>query len=115
MHETSLVESLLQQVAQLQRAHGGAPVEAVHVEIGPLAGVEPLLVQSAFAQLAVRHAIPDARLEVAQTPLVARCSCCGEFEVVGFRFRCPQCGSAEVPVVRGDAFRLMSITLREEN
>ena len=107
MHEVSLVRSLLEQVDRIVTLQGGRAAVEVRVEIGPLSGVEPLLVKEAFAQLA-----GDATLIIDEVPLSARCqSCHTEFEVESFRFVCPQCGSRETSVVRGDAFRLMSVTV----
>ncbi len=105
MHEVSLVRSLLEQVDGIVTSQGGRAAVEVRVEIGPLSGVEPLLVKAAFAQLN-----GDATLIIDEVPLTARCqSCHTEFELESFRFVCPDCDSRETSVVRGDAFRLMSV------
>ena len=107
MHEVSLVRSLLEQVSRIVAEQGGRAAVEVRVEIGPLSGVEPLLVKAAFAQLA-----SDSTLIIDEVPLTARCqSCHTEFELEHFRFVCPHCDSRETNVVRGDAFRLMSVTV----
>ncbi len=113
MHEASLVRSLLNQVTDLARQHGGGSVTEIRVEIGPLAGVEPLLVRSAFEQLVCGTELDDATLVIDEVPLVARCETCGEFAVDGFRFRCPGCDASRVTVVRGDEFRIASFTFAE--
>ena len=59
MHEASLVESLLEQVQTLVSEHGGGDVEVVEVEIGPLSGVEPELVDLAFQRLASGYGFPS--------------------------------------------------------
>lgn len=107
MHEVSLVRSLLEQVDRIVTSQGGRAAVEVRVEIGPLSGVEPLLVKEAFAQLA-----GDGTLIIDEVPLIARChSCHVEFELESFRFVCPHCDNRETSVVRGDAFRLMSVTV----
>lgn len=107
MHEVSLVRSLLEQVDRIVTSQGGRAAVEVRVEIGPLSGVEPLLVKEAFVQLA-----GNGTLIIDEVPLTARCdSCHTEFEVESFRFVCPRCDSRETCVVRGDAFRLMSVTV----
>jgi hydrogenase nickel incorporation protein HypA/HybF len=114
VHEFSLVRSLLSQVRALVREHGGAEAEEVRVEIGPLAGVEPLLVESAFSQLVESSEMPHARVVIDQVPLEGLCTGChAAFEIERFRFVCPQCGSGQVRVTRGDEFRLMSVTIRD--
>lgn len=107
MHEFSLVRSLLEQVDRIVIEQGGRAAVEVRVEIGPLSGVEPLLVKEAFTQLAGK-----TTLIVDEVALAARCdSCQVEFELDTFRFVCPRCGNRETSVVRGDAFRLMSVTV----
>ena len=114
MHEFSLVRSLLEQVDGIVVSnHGRAAVE-VHVEIGPLSGVEPLLVKSAFQQLAAGSRHHEATLVIDEVPLTARCqSCHTEFELPDFHFVCPACGSRDTTVIRGDEFRLLSVTIDE--
>ncbi len=107
MHEFSLVRSLLEQVDRIVVEQGGHAAVEVRVEIGPLSGVEPLLVKEAFTQLAGK-----TTLIVDEVSLAARCdSCHVEFELDAFHFVCPHCGNRETRVVRGDAFRLMSVTV----
>jgi hydrogenase nickel incorporation protein HypA/HybF len=109
MHEASLVKALLEQVDRLVSEHDAAAIEEVRVRIGPLSGVEPLLVTAAFERLAPAGAI----LVVDEVPLTARCRDCDElFELTQFRFRCPQCESTDVDVIEGDVFMLESITIR---
>lgn len=114
MHEASLVRTLLNKVAALLAEHGGGSVEQIQVELGPLSGVEPLLIQSAFEQLAPGHAMTEARLIINEIPLEAKCRRCGTlFEIECFKFRCTTCESFDVHVVRGDEFRLLNVTIRQ--
>jgi hydrogenase nickel incorporation protein HypA/HybF len=114
MHEVSLVRQLLNQVAAVAAEHGGAQVEEFLIEIGPLSGVEPLLVRSAYEQLTAGSADPPAKLLIDEVPLEGVCDCCNRpFVVDRFRFICPQCGSSQVRVVRGDECRLVSVTIHE--
>ena len=48
MHEYSIVASLVERVEQIVAAHPGAIVRKVHVRIGDYAGVERVLLQTAF-------------------------------------------------------------------
>ncbi|MDB5339354.1 MAG: hydrogenase nickel incorporation protein [Planctomycetaceae bacterium] len=114
MHEASLVRTLLDKVATLLKEHQGEAVEEVCIELGPLSGVEPLLVQSAFEMLAPQYSLSDAKLIIHEIPLEAKCRDCGAlFEIKNFRFRCELCESSAVQVVRGDEFRLLNITIRQ--
>lgn len=114
MHEQSLVRSLLGQVQDAITPHTDCRVDEIRVEIGPLAGVEPLLVESAFDLLAESSTLCGARLVIDEVPLSAECSACKEaFAVERYQFVCPACGSRRVRVTQGDEFRLVSITIEE--
>lgn len=114
MHEASLVESLLEQVRSLVTENGGGEVDVVEVEIGPLSGVEPDLVDLAFQRLAPEFGFPAARLTIRWVPLRVRCgSCGGEESLADFRFRCPRCGASDLRVLQGDAFVLQQIQLHD--
>lgn len=114
MHELSLVRSLLHQVQDVMREHQAESVENIQVEMGPLSGVEPLLVDSAFQQLAPEYAMAGTTLTIREIPLEARCLACqAEFALVNFHFLCPQCQSPQIQVVRGDQFRLIDITIKQ--
>ena len=113
MHEFSIVKSLIRQVEALVADESGKATE-IHVSIGPLSGVEPLLVELAFEQLAATSQLSGAVLQIEETELQARCcDCNGEFVVQSFVFECPHCDSRHVDVTGGDSFRLVSITVEE--
>ena len=112
MHESSLVRSLLTQVATVLRDYPGSSVEQIRVEIGPLSGVEPQLVASAFDRLVDETPCRGAALRIEQIELAAECRDCGlEFVVEKFHFVCPNCSSKGVAILRGDEFRLVDVTI----
>lgn len=111
MHEQSLVRTLLKQVEVIRRQHGAEQVTEVRVEIGPLSGVEPLLLASAFEQLASGSTAENASLVIDEVPLRARCAACDrEFEVKNFVFRCRKC-AGNVQVIGGDTLHLVSVSV----
>ncbi len=115
MHEMSLARSLLRQVAEIGQAHAHARVSEIHLEIGPLAGVEPLLLAAAFERLAGEWGVEGAALRIVETPLEAHCAACeATFAVAGFRFVCPNCGGIKCRVVRGEGLMLESVVFVPE-
>lgn len=124
MHETGLVRILLQQVEEIAKSRNGQRILEIRVETGPLSGVEPCLLQSAYEREVA--GIPDplrpngidfssAHLQIDEIPIEATCERCGnQFEVHDFRFLCPLCGSGAVIIVRGDSLRLMTVTIEGE-
>lgn len=111
MHEVSLMRELLKQVEQAMRQNRVGRVSSIQIEIGPLAGVEPVLVEQAFRGLIPDTEFESTRLEVHERALLAVClECRGEFEIIDFQFSCPNCTSPKVQVIGGDQLRLLSIT-----
>lgn len=111
MHEYSLMRNLLKQVETIRREQGAESVREVHVELGSFAGVEPLLLASAFKQLAIDPTNAQAELVIDEVGLTVRCESCEiEFDMDDFNFRCRTCGG-NVKVIRGDQFRLLSVAL----
>ncbi len=113
MHEMSLVRSLLAQAADLMIGNGGSAVDRIRVEIGPLSGAEPELVQLAFDQLSAETLCRGAQLLIETVSLACHCvDCDADFVMQDFRFRCPKCASSSVRVVTGDEFRIIDVTIR---
>ncbi len=113
MHEMSLVRSLLRQVERLCEQHGGTSVEQIEIEIGPLSGVEPLLVREAFDVVSIETQSVGSDLIIHDVPLEARCrDCNADFEMASFDFVCPECHSRSIQITKGDEFRLLNVTMQ---
>ena len=123
MHEAGLVKTLLQQVTEIARNHRSPRILEIHVEAGPLSGIEPCLLQSAYEREVAAFVeqpgacdidFSTAQLAIDKVPLEATCDRCGvHFEIKGADFSCHKCGSNAVRVLRGDALRLMTVTLED--
>jgi len=113
MHEESLIRSLLRQVEELAQQHHATAVEEIEVEIGPLSGVEPLLLQDAFERLKDEFSWPKAELSVIRVGLDVLCrSCQNASQLQDFHFVCRECGSTSLQILRGDAFRLLNVRMQ---
>jgi hydrogenase nickel incorporation protein HypA/HybF len=113
MHESSLVRCLLEQVRQACEPAPLAEIEEVVVSIGPLAGVEPLLVASAFDFVTRDTCLKQARLRIECVPLGLVCESCGsEWERDEIDFACPTCSSNRTRVLSGEGMILRHIVLK---
>lgn len=114
MHEASLVQSLLDQVAALLQQHGAQRVLTIRVSVGEFSGVELELFRSAYELLVDQTAARGAQLELRPVALRARCRACQcEFPVQQFRFQCPQCVSSQIEITQGEDLLLESVILEE--
>jgi len=112
MHEHSLVRTMLEQIDRVCAANQADSVAEIRLQIGPLSGVEPVLVMSAFELLKHGTRAAKATLVLDQVPLAALCLACGlESEIHDYGFHCVHCGHHHVRVVHGDEFRIESITV----
>ncbi len=112
MHEASLIAALLSQVHDLAAKHESCRIVEVRVEVGPLAGVEPVLLHEAFERLKPGTSAATAELSIDAVGLRCQCrECRQEYETPSCEFVCPHCRATRVDIVSGDAVMLESITL----
>lgn len=115
MHEFSVVQRLLAQVESLVDSEADCVAE-IEIRIGPLSGVESLLVQSAFESLRSESCACDASLTIRETPLIAVCVDCDQKnDIEDFIFRCHHCQSQDLQVIDGDKIELVSVTVNQES
>jgi hydrogenase nickel incorporation protein HypA/HybF len=110
MHEMSICQALMDQVERIANEQGASQVDSIVLSIGPLSGVEPVLLTRAF-EVACMHTIAEnATLEIDTGPVVVECRSCGAKGEAGVnRLLCASCGDWQVNVVQGDELLLMRL------
>jgi len=110
MHEMSICESIVQTMKDLARTREFRRVDAVWLEIGPLAGVELEALRFGF-DVVTRGTLADgARLEVLQPPASAWCMECMQTVPIQARYDpCPDCGGHGLLVTSGDQMRIKEL------
>lgn len=112
MHELSVAQALVEQIAELAKQHGASRVHLIRLRIGPLAGVVPDLLATSFPLAAAGTLAEPARLEWVDAPVRVRCTQCGaETEASVNRLVCGACGDWQTRVVSGDELILESVEL----
>jgi hydrogenase nickel incorporation protein HypA/HybF len=113
VHELSVCQAMLTQVAELAAGRGASVVERITIEVGPLSGVEPALLASAFAILRAGGCAAEATLSIESTPVTISClTCGGQSQTRPNRLVCALCGGFRTRIVAGDELRLRRIELR---
>ena len=112
VHELSVCQALLSRVAEIARAQGAGAVEQITIEVGPLCGIEPRLLLSAFA--AMRSGVAaNAELQIKHCSVNIRClQCDARTETRPNRLVCGACGGWRTQVVAGDELRLLRVAIR---
>ena len=112
MHELSICLSLLDQVGEIARQQGASRVERIHLRVGPLAGLEPVLLQSAWPLAAAGTIADAAELVIESSPIRVRGVDCGaESTATPNRLLCGACGGFHTRLVSGDELLLARLEL----
>ncbi len=110
MHELSICQALLSQLAEIVSGRGA--VARVVIEVGPLSGVEPVLLASAFEIMRAGSCAARAALVIESTAVEISCMrCCAQSQVAANRLICPACGGFRTRIVAGDELRLRRFEL----
>lgn len=112
MHELSVCQGMLDQVAAIADRHDATAVKSIVVRIGPLSGVVPELLAQAFPLARAGTIAADAELVIEPAAVRVRCETCGaETEASVNRLVCGECGDWHTTLVSGDELILKSVEL----
>jgi len=110
MHELSVCRALLEQVVRTAIEYGASSVVGVRVRIGPLSGVDPSLLATAYPHVTAGTLAAASLLTINRTSLTVLCQACGhETAAEPSRLMCGACGSVHTQLVGGDELELESI------
>jgi hydrogenase nickel incorporation protein HypA/HybF len=112
MHELSVCQSMLRQVEAIANREQAISVERITIQIGPLSGVVPELLQQAFTIARCGTKAETAELVTETKPVRVHCLQCGyESDVQANRLLCAQCGDYRTRLISGDELLLASVEL----
>ncbi len=114
MHEMGIANSIIEAVRKEMASYPLARAERVAVRIGALAAVDPSALQFCFEVMVRDTEFEHLKLEIESKPRRHRCdSCATEFEVNGYDFQCPQCGTFAPVCIGGDELELASLEIED--
>jgi hydrogenase nickel incorporation protein HypA/HybF len=115
MHELSVVASLVETVEALAREHKAKSVTGIWIKVGPLSGIVPELLESAFDMYRKGTIVESVRLSIGKTPLRALCRACrAETERTDYAPACPACGSSDLEITGGTDLLLERVELETD-
>ncbi len=112
MHEMSVCVALIAEVERIAAERAHTVVSRIEIGIGPLSGVEAVLLERAFPLAAAGTCAEHAELRIRSTDIVVRCSQCGEESPArANRLLCGACGDYRTRVVSGEEMILQRVEL----
>ncbi len=115
MHELSLCQGLITQVQEIAAQHQARAVDCIHLQIGPLSGVVPELLQSAFSVARLHSIAEDASLIIDTCPVRVQCRQCGaQTDTTPNHLVCGSCGDWRTQLLSGDELLLLRVVLNTE-
>lgn len=114
MHELSVCQALLDEVARVAREHHARRVVSLTLRIGPLSGVEPALLESAYPLASAGTVAADAALIIERPAVRIRCRDCGaESDTDASSLVCRACGQWRIEVLSGDELLFVAAELEK--
>jgi hydrogenase nickel incorporation protein HypA/HybF len=115
MHELSIALSILDVAEEEAEKRGGVQVEAIHIRVGPLAGIVKEALLSAYELACTQTRFEGSRLVIEEVPVVVFCSKCqAERPVQSLqRFCCAECDTPASDVRHGRELELAALEILE--
>jgi hydrogenase nickel incorporation protein HypA/HybF len=113
MHELSIALSILDMAAEEAQRHGGGRICAIHLRLGPLAGVVKEALVSAYELARDAESMGNAALVIEEMPIVARCPTCrANRPVVAVdQLCCAECGTPTGDLVSGRELEVVALEI----
>jgi len=110
MHELSIAQSIVELAEQEARNHQAISIEELELEIGALAGIDPVALEFALESAIKGSMLENARIVRQHIAGEGNCGDCGNvFPVKNLLSSCPLCGSYAVKIIKGKELRIKSI------
>ncbi|MGH9406954.1 MAG: hydrogenase maturation nickel metallochaperone HypA [Terriglobia bacterium] len=115
MHELSIALSIIEMAEEEAERRGNARVDAIHLKLGPLSGIVPEALLSAYELACERTRLAGSKLMIETIPVLVYCPACQAQRVLKSiqSFCCPECGTLTPDVRQGRELEVVALELRE--
>jgi hydrogenase nickel incorporation protein HypA/HybF len=113
MHELAVCQALVEQVNAIVQQQGAQAATLIKIKVGPLSGVVPDLLSTAFPLAAAGSVANHAELQINASSIRVHCQTCGaETDATANRLLCGVCGDWHTQLIAGDELILESVELQ---
>jgi hydrogenase nickel incorporation protein HypA/HybF len=113
MHELSIAIAIIEAVEEEVERRGYCEIQAIHLRVGPLSGVVPEALRSAYELAAEQTSFAHSRLVIEDVPVVVDCPTCGRHQPVESMqsLCCAVCETPASDVVSGRELEISALEL----
>jgi hydrogenase nickel incorporation protein HypA/HybF len=115
MHELSIAVSMIDAVLEEREKHSGS-VQAIHVRLGPLSGVDRAALE--FAYQVAREGTPLAatNLVIVESPVAFECEACRAVRnpALPQQLVCAVCGTPAEKIISGKELEITALEMMED-
>ena len=103
MHELSIAVSMVERIIEESESRGGLHVEAVHLKLGVLAGVDQAALAFSYEIACEGTFLAGSRLVIEMVPLLIYCDTCKTERTPASiqQIDCPQCHTPAQIILQG--------------
>jgi hydrogenase nickel incorporation protein HypA/HybF len=111
MHELSIAVSMVERILEEAESRGGLQVEAVHLRLGALSGVDKDALLFSYAVACEGTAIAGSRLLVETVPVVLYCEACRAQRTPTslYDLACPECNTPGQTLLEGRELEVLAL------
>lgn len=115
MHELSIALSMIDGVLEHARTQGDVRVEAVHLKLGALCGVERDALEFSYGIACEGTPLHGSRLVIEQTPIVIYCPACSHECTLPSvqQMYCPECHSPAFDIRSGRELEITALEISQ--
>lgn len=115
MHEYGLALDVLNIILDIIEKEKIKNVYTVKLKVGMLMAVVPESLLFGFETIIPDTPLENARLEIQEIPICARCNDCGKSdEIEEFNFICLYCGGDNLEIISGKEMQITSIEVEKD-
>lgn len=113
MHELSIAVSMIEMAAEEAERRGGVQVGAIHLKLGPLAGVVKEALLFSYTIACEGTSLEGSHLIIEDVPVVVYCPACqAETTLASIQqFCCSRCGALTSQVVQGRELEVVALEI----
>jgi hydrogenase nickel incorporation protein HypA/HybF len=110
MHEVSICQTIIDSLENEFGKEELEEIREVHLRIGILSCVEPVILKHVFSMMVVESSLQLAQLETEIVDVLAFCENCNkEFKVKQYIFICADCGRPSSKILKGKELQIHKI------